>query len=91
MRVTAPLSLHQATLGQCADLVGGDSAPAGVAGSQRAQALWEGFSLAARGVRLSASGTLYGATGAEFEPDLLRLRTREDMAVARANGRLKGK
>jgi DNA invertase Pin-like site-specific DNA recombinase len=31
------------------------------------------------------------ATFAEFEIDLLRMRTREGMAVARANGRLKGK
>jgi DNA invertase Pin-like site-specific DNA recombinase len=28
---------------------------------------------------------------AEFEVDLLRLRTREGMAIARANGQLKGK
>jgi DNA invertase Pin-like site-specific DNA recombinase len=31
------------------------------------------------------------ATFAEFEVDLLRLRTREGMAVARARGRLKGR
>lgn len=31
------------------------------------------------------------ATFAEFEADLIRLRTREGMAVARAKGRLKGK
>jgi DNA invertase Pin-like site-specific DNA recombinase len=31
------------------------------------------------------------ATFAEFEGDLLRLRTREGMAVARSQGRLKGK
>ena len=31
------------------------------------------------------------ATFAEFEADLLRMRTREGMAIARANGRLKGK
>ena len=31
------------------------------------------------------------ATFAEFEVDLLRLRTREGMAVARAKGKLKGK
>jgi len=31
------------------------------------------------------------ATFAEFEVDLLRMRTREGMAIARANGRLKGK
>jgi DNA invertase Pin-like site-specific DNA recombinase len=31
------------------------------------------------------------ATFAEFEVDLLRMRTREGMAIARAKGRLKGK
>ena len=31
------------------------------------------------------------ATFAEFEVDLIRLRTREGMAMARAKGRLKGK
>jgi DNA invertase Pin-like site-specific DNA recombinase len=31
------------------------------------------------------------ATFAEFEVDLLRMRTREGMAIAKANGRLKGK
>jgi DNA invertase Pin-like site-specific DNA recombinase len=31
------------------------------------------------------------ATFAEFEVDLLRMRTREGMAIARPNGRLKGK
>jgi DNA invertase Pin-like site-specific DNA recombinase len=63
-----------------------------------------GDSLAARGVRLSLGGTcttpttLWGkmffnilATFAEFEFDLLRMRTREGMAIARANGELKGK
>ena len=63
-----------------------------------------GDSLADRGVRLSLGGTLYDpadpmgkmffnilATFAEFEVDLLRLRTREGMAVARSRGRLKGK
>jgi DNA invertase Pin-like site-specific DNA recombinase len=62
-----------------------------------------GDSLVARGVRLSLSGTIYDpadpmgkcffnilATFAEFELDLLSLRTRESMAVARANGRLRG-
>jgi DNA invertase Pin-like site-specific DNA recombinase len=63
-----------------------------------------GDSLAARGVRLSLGGTVYDpndpigkcffnilATFAEFEVDLLRMRTREGMAIARANGKLKGK
>jgi DNA invertase Pin-like site-specific DNA recombinase len=31
------------------------------------------------------------ATFAEFEVDLLRMRTREGMAIARASGKLKGK
>ena len=31
------------------------------------------------------------ATFAEFEVDLFRLRTREGMAIARANGKLKGR
>jgi DNA invertase Pin-like site-specific DNA recombinase len=63
-----------------------------------------GDSLVARGVRLSLGGSIYDpadpmgkmffnilATFAEFEVDLLRLRTREGMAIARANGKLKGK
>jgi DNA invertase Pin-like site-specific DNA recombinase len=63
-----------------------------------------GDSLAARGVRLSLGGTVYDptdpmgkcffnilATFAEFEVDLLRMRTREGMAIARAKGKLKGK
>ena len=63
-----------------------------------------GDSLAAGGVRLSIGGAVYDptdpmgkmffnilATFAEFEVDLLRMRTREGMATARANGRLKGK
>jgi DNA invertase Pin-like site-specific DNA recombinase len=63
-----------------------------------------GDSLAARGVRLSLGGTIYDptdplgkmffnvlATFAEFEVDLLRMRTREGMAVARARGKLRGK
>jgi hypothetical protein len=57
-----------------------------------------------RGVRLQLGTTVYDprdpmgkmffnilAVFAEFEADLLSLRTREGMAVARANGRLKGK
>ncbi|MFJ3146708.1 recombinase family protein [Streptomyces halstedii] len=63
-----------------------------------------GDSLTARGVKLSLGGTLYDpadpmgkmffnilATFTEFEVDLLRMRTREGMAVARAKARLKGK
>jgi DNA invertase Pin-like site-specific DNA recombinase len=63
-----------------------------------------GDSLVARGVRLSLGGTLYDpadpmgkmffnilATFAGFEVGLLRLRTREGMAVARSRGRLTGK
>ncbi len=63
-----------------------------------------GDELVARGVKLSLGGTIYDpgdpmgkmffnilATFAEFEVDLLRLRTREGMAIARANGKLKGK
>jgi DNA invertase Pin-like site-specific DNA recombinase len=63
-----------------------------------------GDSLAARGVRLSLGGSVYDpndpmgkcffnilATFAEFEVDLLRMRTLEGMAIARAQGRLKGK
>jgi DNA invertase Pin-like site-specific DNA recombinase len=62
-----------------------------------------GDSLAAR-VRLSLGGSVYDpsdpmgkcffnilATFAEFEVDLLRMRTREGMAIARAKGGLKGK
>ena len=61
-----------------------------------------GDSLVARGVKLSLGGTVYDpadpmgkmffnilATFAEF--DLLRLRTREGMAIARAKSRLRGK
>jgi DNA invertase Pin-like site-specific DNA recombinase len=63
-----------------------------------------GDSLVARGVRLSLGGAIYDpadpmgkmffnilATFAEFEVDLLRLRTREGMAIARAKGKLRGK
>jgi DNA invertase Pin-like site-specific DNA recombinase len=63
-----------------------------------------GDSLAARGVRLSLGGSVYDpsdpmgkcffnilATFAEFEVDLLRMRTREGMAIARAKGRLRGR
>lgn len=63
-----------------------------------------GDDLAGRGVALSLGGSVYDpadpmgkmffnilATFAEFEVDLLRMRTREGMAVARAKGRLKGR
>jgi DNA invertase Pin-like site-specific DNA recombinase len=63
-----------------------------------------GDSLVARGVRLSLGGSIYDpadpmgkmffnilATFAEFEVDLLRMRTREGMAIARAKGKLRGK
>ena len=63
-----------------------------------------GDTLVNRGIRLSLGGSIYDptdpmskmffnmlATFAEFEVDLLRMRTREGMAIARARGRLKGK
>ncbi len=63
-----------------------------------------GDDLAARGIKLSLGGQVYDptdpigkmffnilATFAEFEVDLLRARTREGMAIARAKGRLKGR
>ena len=63
-----------------------------------------GDDLAARGIKLSLGGRVYDpadpigkmffnilATFAEFEVGLLRMRTREGMAVARAKGKLRGK
>ncbi|WP_298800342.1 recombinase family protein [uncultured Pseudonocardia sp.] len=63
-----------------------------------------GDDLAARGIKLSLGGQVYDpddpmgkmffnilATFAEFEVDLLRMRTREGMAIARAKGRLRGR
>ena len=60
--------------------------------------------LAARGVKLALGQSLHDpadpigklffnilATFAEFEADLIRMRTREGMAIARAKGRLRGK
>jgi DNA invertase Pin-like site-specific DNA recombinase len=60
--------------------------------------------LAARGVKLALGASIHDptdpmgrmffnilATFAEFESDLIRLRTREGMAVARARGKLRGK
>lgn len=60
--------------------------------------------LQARGVKLALGASLYDpedpvgkmffnvlATFAEFEGDLIRLRTREGMAIARAKGKLQGK
>ncbi|MDQ2813949.1 MAG: recombinase family protein [Actinomycetota bacterium] len=62
-----------------------------------------GDTLAGHGIRLSLGGAIYDpadpmgkmffhilATFAEFEVDLLRMRTREGMAVARARGKLRG-
>ena len=61
-------------------------------------------SLSARGVRLQLGAAVHDpndpmgklffnilATFAEFEADLIRLRTREGMAIARARGKLRGK
>ena len=61
-------------------------------------------SLAGRGVRLQLGASVYDpsdpmgkmffnilATFAEFEADLIRMRTREGMAIARAKGKLRGK
>ena len=63
-----------------------------------------GDDLAGRGITLSLGGQVYDptdpmgkmffnilATFAEFEVDLLRMRTREGMAVARAKGKRRGK
>ncbi len=60
--------------------------------------------LVARGVKLALGASVYDpadpmgkiffnilATFAEFEADLIRMRTREGMAVARAKGKLRGK
>lgn len=60
--------------------------------------------LKGRGVKLQIGATVHDptdpmgkmffnilATFAEFESDLIRMRTREGMAVARAKGKLKGK
>ncbi|MFD1544829.1 recombinase family protein [Nonomuraea guangzhouensis] len=63
-----------------------------------------GDTLVDRGIRLSLGGSIYDpadpmskmffnmlAVFAEFEADLLKMRTREGMAIARSKGRLKGK
>jgi len=63
-----------------------------------------GDELAGRGVRLQLGVSVYDptdpmgkmffnilATFAEFEADLIRMRTREGMAIARAKGKLRGK
>jgi DNA invertase Pin-like site-specific DNA recombinase len=60
--------------------------------------------LSSRGVKLALGASVYDpadpmgkmffnilATFAEFEADLIRLRTREGMAIARAKGKLRGK
>lgn len=61
-------------------------------------------SLVERGVRLALGSSIYDpadpmgkmffnilATFAEFEADLIRMRTKEGMAIARAKGKLRGK
>ncbi len=63
-----------------------------------------GDDLSTRGVKLALGASVYDptdpmgkmffnilATFAEFEADLIRLRTREGMAIARAKGKLRGK
>jgi DNA invertase Pin-like site-specific DNA recombinase len=63
-----------------------------------------GDTLVNRGVRLSLGGSIYDpadpmskmffnmlAVFAEFEADLLKMRTREGMAIARSRGKLKGR
>ncbi|MFC5183619.1 recombinase family protein [Actinomadura harenae] len=63
-----------------------------------------GDALVTRGIRLSLGGSIYDpadpmskmffnmlAVFAEFEADLLKMRTREGMAIARARGKLKGR
>jgi len=63
-----------------------------------------GDSLAARGVKLQIGSSVHDpndpmgklffnilATFAEFEADLIRMRTREGMAIARAKGKLRGR
>jgi len=63
-----------------------------------------GDSLASRGVKLQLGSSIHDpsdpmgklffnilATFAEFEADLIRMRTREGMAVARSKGKLRGK
>jgi len=60
--------------------------------------------LAERGIRLALGASVYDptdpmgkmffnilATFAEFESDLIRMRTREGMKIARAKGKLRGK
>jgi DNA invertase Pin-like site-specific DNA recombinase len=60
--------------------------------------------LAAKGVKLALGASVYDptdpmgkmffnilATFAEFETDLIRMRTREGMAIARSKGKLRGK
>lgn len=63
-----------------------------------------GDELSSRGVKLQIGSSIYDpsdpmgklffnilATFAEFEADLIRMRTREGMAIARAKGKLRGK
>lgn len=62
------------------------------------------YQLEAKGVKLALGASLYDpadpmgkmffnilATFAEFESDLIRMRTREGMAIAKAKGKLRGK
>lgn len=71
---------------------------------QAPAAVRAGDTLVARGVRLSLVGSVYDPADpmskmffnmlpvfAEFEADLLRMRTHEGMAVSRARGNLKGR
>jgi len=56
---------------------------------------WRGSNVPVAGVtvrvRATSAPSIILATFAEFEVDLIRMRTREGMAVARANGKLKGR